>query len=351
VSNKLVIMISTHLVLALLSATTVLATQDGRKVTIHMPGVKTEQDNDYMCVVEDIPDADKDTWITAFYPEANERIINHMILYGCKDKLNTTTKSKPWKCNKMEVCEQPQELFAWVRMTPSTELPKGVGFKIGKSMDISYMVLQVHYQRKAEVEDKSGFSFTVTDEKQKYRGGILQMISGMGSFKIPPNTPETDVGLNCVINTPVDITLFAAAVHTHKLGRAVAGYKVDQQNAKMTPIHISDPRWPQSYYPLKQNTVIKPRDLVATVCVYDSTGVDHETVVGPSENDEMCYMYYIYYTDAEAGKAFFECGMEQIPILKKFYPKDILAKLTVNKKLEDMGKGVIPNNQKFDYIL
>lgn len=36
-------------------------------------------------------------------------------------------------------------MYAWARDAPTLVLPKDVGFKVGKSSAIQYLVLQVHY--------------------------------------------------------------------------------------------------------------------------------------------------------------------------------------------------------------
>lgn len=38
-----------------------------------------------------------------------------------------------------------QIVYAWARDAPKLVLPEGVGFKVGKSSPIKYLVLQVHY--------------------------------------------------------------------------------------------------------------------------------------------------------------------------------------------------------------
>lgn len=38
-----------------------------------------------------------------------------------------------------------QIIYAWARDAPILELPEGVGFKVGKTSPIQYLVLQVHY--------------------------------------------------------------------------------------------------------------------------------------------------------------------------------------------------------------
>lgn len=38
-----------------------------------------------------------------------------------------------------------QIIYAWARDAPKLELPDGVGFKVGKTSPIKYIILQVHY--------------------------------------------------------------------------------------------------------------------------------------------------------------------------------------------------------------
>lgn len=47
-------------------------------------------------------------------------------------------------------------IYAWARDAPKLELPDGVGFKVGKTSPIKYIILQVHY---AHVHKFSGKIF------------------------------------------------------------------------------------------------------------------------------------------------------------------------------------------------
>lgn len=48
-----------------------------------------------------------------------------------------------------------QIIYAWARDAPKLELPEGVGFKVGDSSPIKYMVLQVHYAHIDKFKDGS----------------------------------------------------------------------------------------------------------------------------------------------------------------------------------------------------
>lgn len=64
---------------------------------------------------------------------------------------------------------QHQIIYAWARDAPTLELPEGVGFKVGKTSPIKYIVLQVHYAHiekfKDGSTDNSGIFIHYTKEK------------------------------------------------------------------------------------------------------------------------------------------------------------------------------------------
>lgn len=48
-----------------------------------------------------------------------------------------------------------QIIYAWAKDAPKLELPDGVGFKVGSSSPIKYIVLQVHYAHIEKFKDGS----------------------------------------------------------------------------------------------------------------------------------------------------------------------------------------------------
>lgn len=51
--------------------------------------------------------------------------------------------------------EHSQIIYAWARDAPPLKLPDGVGFKVGKTSPIKYIVLQVHYGHVEKFKDGS----------------------------------------------------------------------------------------------------------------------------------------------------------------------------------------------------
>lgn len=61
-----------------------------------------------------------------------------------------------------------QIIYAWARDAPKLELPEGVGFKVGKSAPIQYLVLQVHYAHIHKFRGNSNETVFVLFSGDKY---------------------------------------------------------------------------------------------------------------------------------------------------------------------------------------
>ena len=133
-------------------------------------------------------------------------------------------------------------------------LPKDVGYKIGGDTGINFLVLQVHY---ANVDkfvngdtDNSGLILSVVDEstdKIKKRAGVL--VLGTGG-ELPPKQ-IVHMESSCFIEEPVELHPFAFRTHTHKLGKAVSGWKVNNIN-NWELIGRHDPQAPQVGFSLQK---------------------------------------------------------------------------------------------------
>lgn len=97
-----------------------------------------------------------------------------MLLYGC----GQPGSDRPvWNCGEMAQSESSDEftaspcgqgahsqiIYAWARDAPKLELPDGVGFKVGKTSPIKYIVLQVHYAHIDKFKGKPLFVFVYID--------------------------------------------------------------------------------------------------------------------------------------------------------------------------------------------
>jgi len=122
-----------------------------------MPNVRPTIPNAYLCTAFKMPSS-KSEFIVEFSPNSSQHTAHHLLIFGCdrpgwKEFKRT---GQVWDCGKL-VDQQPgyprerpcspgsQILYTWSMDAPTTKLPEGVGFKVGKGTGINYLVLQVHY--------------------------------------------------------------------------------------------------------------------------------------------------------------------------------------------------------------
>jgi len=190
-------------------------------------------------------------------------------------------------------------IYAWAHDAPPLQLPKDVGFHVGGSSRIKYMVLQVHYASVARFRDgttdDSGVFLHYTSIPQPKTAGVLLMGTG---GRIPSKSVQF-METACRIDEDKVIHPFAFRVHTHALGRVVSGYKVQRQNRRdvWTLIGKKDPQKPQMFYPIEDKSMTISRgDTVAARCtmVSDRSRV---TRIGMTSDDEMCNFYLMYWVE------------------------------------------------------
>ncbi|GLG99728.1 Peptidylglycine alpha-hydroxylating monooxygenase [Gryllus bimaculatus] len=266
------------------------------KYSLLMPNVRPNRPELYLCTPIKV-DPSKPYYIVGFEPNATMSTAHHMLLYGCKfpemaehdDYLET---SNP--CG-----EGSQIIYAWARDAPKLELPEGVGFMVGGKSPIQYLVLQVHYAHiekfKDGSTDNSGIFLHYTERPlNKLAGVILLGTAG----EIPPRAEE-HMETSCKITERKKIYPFAYRTHTHSLGKIVSGYRVRKgENGKDNWVLLGkrNPLTPQMFYPVFNKEPIVYGDRLAARCTMKSTR-DRYTEIGPTNNDEMCNFYLMYWVE------------------------------------------------------
>ncbi|XP_050314404.1 peptidylglycine alpha-hydroxylating monooxygenase [Anthonomus grandis grandis] len=277
-----------------------------KKYPMLMPAVHPHKDDFYVCTpIKIVPD--KNFYIVGFEPNATMNVVHHMLLFGCS---SLASFDEYWDCGEMAETDNDSSLqkatpcaqgshviYAWARNAKPLKLPEDVGFLIGKDTPIKYLVLQIHYMKKfAEGEtDSSGLFLMYTQRPQSKLAAVLLLASG---GRIPPNE-ITHMDVACRITENKVIYPFAYRTHTHSLGRVVSGYRVTREEG-LDRWHLlgkRDPLTPQMFYPVFDKTPIKPGDKIAARCTMDSTTRNRFTEVGPTNNDEMCNFYLMYYVE------------------------------------------------------
>ncbi|XP_017774183.1 PREDICTED: peptidylglycine alpha-hydroxylating monooxygenase [Nicrophorus vespilloides] len=278
-----------------------------KKFSMLMPNVHPNRDELYLCTpVKVLPD--KSFYIVGFEPNATMNTVHHMILFGCT---TPGAKREFWDCGEMATgvnshlpraqpcAEGSHVLYAWARDADSLELPDDVGFQIGIGTQVQYLVLQVHYAHKFPdtFVDRSGINLIYTQKPRSKLAGVVLLATG---GTIPPHG-ITHMESNCVINEHKTIYPFAYRTHTHSLGKVVSGYQVKRDKFgydEWVLLGKRDPMTPQMFYPTFSKAPIKYGDVLAGRCTMESHR-DRDTFVGPTNNDEMCNFYLMYYVDGD----------------------------------------------------
>lgn len=265
--------------------------------TISMPGVSPQEHDSYFCYGQKIK---SDEFYIGFQPSAEEHTAHHMLLFGCEKPFKI---DKTWTCREMNpVCSSGSQhiLYAWGKNAPPLKLPKDVGFKVGPSTNIKYLVLQVHYGKVdkfvgTDLKDYSGVAMDVTKKPLTLRAGIFILAEGYQS--IPPHEPKWHLDTGCPYEGEATIYPFAARVHAHHLATVVSGYRV--RNGKWTLIRKESPQIPQAFYRVDKRMKIKPGDHLEARCTYNSMKKDVVTKIGATMNDEMCNFYIMFFYDSK----------------------------------------------------
>ncbi|CAI9733851.1 probable peptidylglycine alpha-hydroxylating monooxygenase 1 isoform X2 [Octopus vulgaris] len=275
-----------------------------RKVELLMPNVQPRVADTYLCL--SLKANTTASYIVGFQPHANMATAHHILLYGC----GTPGKdAKIWNCGEMgptfsrhyatgPTCRtNPSILYAWAMDAPSLKLPKDVGFKVGGNSDVQYLVLQIHYKNvdkflppKNET-DSSGLTLTVTDGPIRRRAGVYLL----GTGGVIPRRSSVYLETACLYNERIVLHPFSYRTHTHSHGKVVSGYLI--HNGKWHELGRKNPQKPQMFYNTTTSGLeIRRGDILAARCTMVNKE-SHDIFIGPTQNNEMCNFYVMYYVD------------------------------------------------------
>ncbi|XP_074474039.1 peptidyl-glycine alpha-amidating monooxygenase isoform X1 [Sebastes fasciatus] len=273
-------------------------------VDIRMPGVVPAGSDTYLCTAFPVPTS-RDAYIVDFIPHASMDTVHHMLLFGCKTPVST---SSYWDCGTVQgTCEDEASImYAWARNAPPTKLPKDVGFKVGRSSGMTHFVLQIHYGDISAFRDHhrdcSGLSLRMTSKPQPFIAGIYLLMSV--DTVILPGKRVTNADIACDY-TSYPIYPFAFRTHTHHLGKVVNGYRI--RDGKWDLIGRQSPQLPQAFYPADREVNVKYGDTLAARCVFTGEGRTSKTYIGATSSDEMCNFYIMYYMDSKHAIPYMSC--------------------------------------------
>uniref|UniRef100_A0A663MUT4 Peptidylglycine alpha-amidating monooxygenase n=1 Tax=Athene cunicularia TaxID=194338 RepID=A0A663MUT4_ATHCN len=301
---------------------------------ILMPGVTPKQSDTYLCMSVPLP-VDDEAYVVDFKPHASMDTVHHMLLFGCNEPSSTKNY---WDCDEGTCKDKSNILYAWARNAPPTQLPKGVGFRVGGQTGGRFFVLQVHYGDISAFRDKhkdcSGVTLHLTRQKQPLIAGMYLMMSV--NTVIPPGEKVVDADIACHYKR-FPMHLFAYRVHTHRLGKVVSGYRV--RNDQWTLIGRQSPQLPQAFYPVEHPVDVSYDDILAARCVFSGEGRTTETHIGGTANDEMCNFYIMYYMEAKHAVSYMTCTQNANPEIFRNIPQEANIPIPVKSDMLKMAHG------------
>ncbi|XP_074789324.1 peptidyl-glycine alpha-amidating monooxygenase isoform X6 [Athene noctua] len=301
---------------------------------ILMPGVTPKQSDTYLCMSVPLP-VDDEAYVVDFKPHASMDTVHHMLLFGCNEPSSTKNY---WDCDEGTCKDKSNILYAWARNAPPTQLPKGVGFRVGGQTGGRFFVLQVHYGDISAFRDKhkdcSGVTLHLTHQKQPLIAGMYLMMSV--NTVIPPGEKVVDADIACHYKR-FPMHLFAYRVHTHRLGKVVSGYRV--RNDQWTLIGRQSPQLPQAFYPVEHPVDVSYDDILAARCVFSGEGRTTETHIGGTANDEMCNFYIMYYMEAKHAVSYMTCTQNANPEIFRNIPQEANIPIPVKSDMLKMAHG------------
>ncbi|BFY98917.1 hypothetical protein BsWGS_01957 [Bradybaena similaris] len=321
-----------------------------RDIDLLMPKVKPQQPDTYLCKAMQVEDAHM--YIRGYIPKADSAIAHHILLYGCS--VPGAPPGEVWDCGEMSVtsssykhgaiCQEGSSiLYAWAMEAPRLNLPEDVSFEVGQDTPIKYLVLQVHYKNVTKFlspqngDDSSGLTLQATHVPTTKQAGVYLMLT---DGYIPAHTVEYFESA-CNMEEDIEIVPFAFRTHAHTLGRVISGYRI--RGGKWTEIGRKDPRLPEMFYNVTNPGItVRRGDILAVRCTMENT-LDHDVAIGPTQNDEMCNLYIMYYVNQPPILKDQTCASMGPP---RWYWQDFSDQTRLNLKAAPDTISVIPGKQK-----
>ncbi|XP_021359355.1 peptidylglycine alpha-hydroxylating monooxygenase-like [Mizuhopecten yessoensis] len=264
--------------------------------TIRMPNAVSTKPDALLC--HSVKLDDQEAYILKYEPHATKAVAHHMMVYGC----GKPGSDEPyWPCGEMDdssddsVCSDGAReiVYAWAMDADSRELPNGVGFRVGGTTRTKYVVIQLHYKEKFEGDfrDNSGVTLHMTFTPQPKQAGYYVM-GNMGN--IPPTVQGFHMESACDYKYNDTIYPIGYRTHSHNLGVVTSGYRI--RDGVWTEIGRMSPQLPQTFYNVTNPGIdVRFGDILASRCTMSSDRIG-ATAIGPSNKDEMCNFYILYYT-------------------------------------------------------
>ncbi|KAF4071092.1 hypothetical protein AMELA_G00280910 [Ameiurus melas] len=263
----------------------------------------------YHCKIMSLPVFDRKHHIYRIEPVIqNQDLVHHLLLYRCPPSVTNSSEEQCY--SKVKQSECIQAVAVWGVGGGAFELPELAGLPVGEDGNGTLYRLEVHYNNQyktADRVDNSGLRFYYTAQLRQFDAAVLQtgllVTDGIG-YAIPPNaTAFLTYGLcntsyfpGVLSQSPKDIQVFAALLHTHLAGRKVrVGHFRDGEQIDFLGLNEHYNFEFQQVTNLGKTKTVKQGDSLLVECTYDTSNRTGLTWGGLGSNNEMCLAFLYYY--------------------------------------------------------
>lgn len=235
----------------------------------------------YMCYSVQLAEA-SDVAITAFQSFASDQV-HHVEVFqslGTEDP-GLTTCDGTFKLSWLP-------LFGGGTSVGGLKVPDGAGFKLPKDATLLVQIHLLNATTQAVTQHLVVNLDYAADPTAVTPAGIFAF--GSMSIDLKAGAANQQVTSSCSL--PLDLNVFAAQPHMHKLGTKLT-FELGDGNSSSSVVYQRDP-WQFGGQPIDNwVTNLKKGQFGKVTCTYDNT-TDHDVSYGESTTNEMCYLVLFY---------------------------------------------------------
>ncbi|XP_026113971.1 DBH-like monooxygenase protein 2 homolog [Carassius auratus] len=259
----------------------------------------------YHCKIVRAPTFDRKQHIYRIEPViTNPDLVHHLLLYRCPPSVTEPFEAK---CYTGVDGECMETVAVWGVGGGDFEFPEVAGLPIGGNVEDLLYRLEVHYNnlnKSAGRVDNSGLRFYHTSELRQHDAAVLGTgLAVTPGYAIPPKAKSFLTYGLCdtayipeVLQTPHDLQVFSAMLHTHLAGRKVrVGHF---RGGKQIDFLAVDENYDFEYQEvtnLGKTKTVKLGDKLLVECTYNTENRSALTWGGLSTSNEMCLAFLFYY--------------------------------------------------------
>ncbi|XP_026113970.1 DBH-like monooxygenase protein 2 homolog [Carassius auratus] len=235
----------------------------------------------------------------------NPDLVHHLLLYRCPPSVTETFEAECYTSLRTNLCMETTAV--WGVGGGAFEFPEVAGLPIGGNVGGFLYRLEVHYNnpnKSAGRVDNSGLRFYYTSELRQHDAAVLGTgLAVNPGYAIPPKAKSFLTYGLCdtayipeVLQTPHDLQVFSAMLHTHLAGRKVrVGHFRGGKQIDLLAVDENYDFEYQDVMNLGKTKTVKLGDKLLVECTYNTENRSTLTWGGLSTSDEMCLAFLFYY--------------------------------------------------------